>query len=234
MRSEDVLARAEEALKRHGGRSPLEKRSVQRLLDAGKIKFKRLAWLTAAFLFGVPLFALLVTPLDIGGIILAVMAYFGLSLAALLWPAGVQRVKDDALPSLPLSQLPQSTELWLTDQRRALPPPAQLLVDGIGERLDILGPQLRMIDEKAPAAFEVRRLIADELPELVRGYQRVPAHLRREGRNGMSPDQQLVDGLNVVTSELDRMSLQLASGDLDKLATQGRYLELKYQGDPQG
>jgi hypothetical protein len=49
----------------------------------------------------------------------------------------------------------------------------------------------------------------------------------------MSPDKQLVEGLHVVDAELQRMSEQLASGDLHKLATQGRYLELKYQGDPQ-
>jgi hypothetical protein len=44
----------------------------------------------------------------------------------------------------------------------------------------------------------------------------------------------LIEGLNVVDAELQRMSEQLASGDLYKLATQGRYLELKYQGDPDG
>ena len=74
-------------------------------------------------------------------------------------------------------------------------------------------------------------LFRSELPELVKGYNRVPVNLRREGVNGMSPDRQLVDGLAVVDSELKRMSEQLAAGDLNKLATQGRYLELKYQGD---
>ena len=66
------------------------------------------------------------------------------------------------------------------------------------------------------------------------GHLRVPKHLRREGLNGMSPDTQLIEGLNVVDAELQRMSEQLASGDLRKLATQGRYLELKYQGDSDG
>ena len=68
------------------------------------------------------------------------------------------------------------------------------------------------------------------LPELVNGYLRVPDHLRRDGLNGMSPDKQLVEGLNVVESELQRMSEQIASGDLQRIATQSRYLELKYQG----
>jgi hypothetical protein len=37
----------------------------------------------------------------------------------------------------------------------------------------------------------------------------------------------------VVDSELERMSTQLAAGDLKALATQGRYLELKYLGTPE-
>ena len=44
------------------------------------------------------------------------------------------------------------------------------------------------------------------------------------------PEKQLLDGLAVVDTELSRMSEQLARGDLERLATQGKYLELKYQG----
>jgi hypothetical protein len=93
----------------------------------------------------------------------------------------------------------------------------------------VLSNQLRSLDEKEPAAAEIRRLVAHDLPELVNGYGRVPSTLRKEGLNGISPDRQLLDGLGVVESELKRMSEQLAAGDLNKLATQGRYLELKYQ-----
>jgi hypothetical protein len=230
MRSDDVLARAEAALERHGGRSRLQQRAFSRLIDAGKIKARRILWLSVAFLFGVPAFALLVQPIGIGGLMLAVMAWMGAALAAVMLPAGVRAAPQD-LPSAPLKSLPLSTEAWLAGQRRALPPPAQRLVDGIGLKLEQLAPQLQSLDEKQPAAFEIRRLIANDLPELVSGYVRVPEHLRREGVNGMSPDQQLVDGLGVVESELQRMSEQLAAGDLHKLATQGRYLELKYQGE---
>jgi len=105
------------------------------------------------------------------------------------------------------------------------------LVNDIGRKLDTLGMQLQTLNESEPIAGELRRLIGDELPELVNGYNRVPQHLRRDGINGMSPDKQLVDGLGVVDTELTRLSEQLASGDLNTLATQGRYLELKYQGD---
>lgn len=231
MRSDEVLARAEAALQRHGGRSRLQQRTVSRMIHAGKIKAKRFAWLTVGFLVGVPLFSLLVTPIGLLGFFLSIMAYLGLALAVVLAPA-TRDVPVADLPSAPLKALPLSTEAWLAGQRRALPPPAQRLVDGIGLKLEQLAAQVQTLDEKEPAALEVRRLIADDLPELVNGYLRVPAHLRREGLNGMSPDKQLVEGLGVVEGELQRMSEQLASGDLHKLATQGRYLELKYQGDP--
>jgi hypothetical protein len=71
--------------------------------------------------------------------------------------------------------------------------------------------------------------MAEELPELVSGYQRVPANMRRKTGDGISPDRQLMDGLTVVESELGRMTEQLARGHLDRLATQNRYLELKYR-----
>lgn len=233
LRSDDVLARAQAALERHGGQSRMQQRALSRMVTAGKIKAKRIAWLTVAFLFGVPAFSLFVTPIGLIGFFLSIPLFLGLALAALLLPAGVY-TPPEQLPNAPLKALPLSTEAWLSSQRRALPPPAQRLSDGIGLKLEHLTPQLQTLDERDPAALEIRRLIADELPELVNGYLRVPKHLRREGLNGMSPDKQLVEGLNVVDAELQRMSEQLASGDLHKLATQGRYLELKYQGDPEG
>ncbi len=160
---------------------------------------------------------------------LAVIAFLGLALAAVLFP--VKQVASTILPQTELAQLPLSTEAWLADQRRALPPPAQRLADGIGMRLEQLAPQLDRINDKEPAAAAVRRLIAEELPELINGYQRVPPHLRTQQINGLSPDKQLLDGLAVVDSELERMSAQIAVGDLNQLATQKRYLEIKYQGD---
>ncbi|MGB3931696.1 MAG: hypothetical protein WBL20_22345, partial [Sphingobium sp.] len=111
----------------------------------------------------------------------------------------------------------------------ALPAPAVTLVDSIGVRLETLAPQLERIGEGDPAAQEIRKLLADHLPELVTGYQSIPEPLRREERNGRIPEKQLVEGLSVIDAEIARMSETLASGDLDKLAVQNRFLELKYQ-----
>ena len=135
------------------------------------------------------------------------------------------------LASSDITLLPQKTEAWLQRQRAALPPPAQRLADGIGLKLEQLAPQVASLDPREPAAAEVRKLLSVELPELIDGYTRVPLNLRQEAGNGLAPDKQLIEALSVVDSELARMSADLASGDLNKLATQGRYLELKYKDE---
>jgi len=171
-----------------------------------------------------------VTPLGIGGFFLMLVAMAIVFFGILGWPQAPEPTPQQMAKSdLPL--LPRQTERWLEAQRPALPAPAQRLADDIGIKLEAIGPQLATLDPREPAAYEFRKLMAEELPELVEGYKRVPERMRRETRNGSSPDKQLVEGLRVVDEELLRMSEQLVSGDLDKLATQGRYLALKYRGE---
>lgn len=176
------------------------------------------------------LFNLLVSPLGIGGIFVALIAVVIVGLTIMMWP-GIAEPTAETLVQTDIKTLPARTEQWLERQRPALPAPAQRLTDGIGVKLETLAPQLQALDPSEPAAVEIRKLIGEELPELVSGYQRVPQSLRREDRNGKSPDRQLIEGLEVVESELARMTEQLASGDLHRLATQGRFLELKYRGE---
>ena len=120
------------------------------------------------------------------------------------------------------------TELWLENQRPALPAPAVQLVDQIGVQLDALGLQLEGIAEQ-PATVEVRKLVGEHLPEMISTYRRIPGHLRDELRpDGRSPAEQLTDGLGKISGEIDQITRQLAAGDLDKLAVRGRFLEYKY------
>ena len=172
----------------------------------------------------------LITPIGTTGVMIAFLAMLATMCLAIMLSREPE-VSFDTLAQSDLKSLPATTERWLHSQRPAMPAPAVRLVDGIGVKLETLQSQVQFLDPREPVALEVRRLIADDLPELVKGYTRVPQHLRAEGLNGMSPDKQLLDGLGVVDSELDRLSEQLATGDLNTLATQGRYLELKYQGD---
>jgi hypothetical protein len=165
------------------------------------------------------------------------LAVMGLLIAATLlfaiFPlAAPPRVEQ--LQQVPLKALPATTERWLEAQRPALPSPVRGLVDAIGVKLEVLSPQLAQLDEASPAASEVRKLVGEQLPELINGYARVPEPLRRVERNGLTPDQQLAQGLQVIDDEIAEMSAQLAQGDLDLLATRGRYLQIKYQDQELG
>jgi hypothetical protein len=139
----------------------------------------------------------------------------------------------EQLAQVPLKALPLTTERWLEAQRPALPSPVRGLVDSIGVKLEMLAPQLAQLDDNSPAAGEVRTLVGEQLPELIKGYSRVPEPLRRVERHGLTPDQQLAQGLQVIDDEIAQMSAQLAQGDLDLLATRGRYLQIKYRDEDQ-
>ena len=167
-------------------------------------------------------------PLGTTGVMIALGLIVAALLLIVLLPSE-PRVRTQALAAAPLTALPLQTEIWLDNQRKALPAPAVTLADSIGVKLETLAPQLERLSEQEPAAQEIRKLLSDHLPELVTGYESIPASLRREERNGRVPEQQLVEGLTVIDGELARISETLASGDIDKLAVQNRFLELKYQ-----
>lgn len=225
--ADDILARASSVLERSQIRQQVERGARSAAIRLRRVAITAFAILVAAFIFGA-----FVSPLGIGGVLaVALMIMFAVLFVGLLPTKKRVRVPDlKTLPSTPLPQLPSKTKAWLDGQKLALPAPARSLADGIGVKLAALEPQLAMLDEREPAAAAVRRLIGDELPELVRGYQSVPDALRKTDTDGMMPEKQLVEGLSVVDSELKRMSEQLARGDLERLATQGKYLELKYSG----
>jgi len=166
--------------------------------------------------------------------ILGATAVAGLLILAtlffLLMPAGPEPTPE-RLREVPLKALPGQTARFLDTQRPALPAPARTLLDGIGVRLDTLAPQLATLGEDDPAAVEVRKLVGEQLPEFLKGYARVPEPLRKVERNGKTPDAELADGLKVIDEEIAEMTAKLAQGDLDSLATRGRYLEIKYRDD---
>jgi hypothetical protein len=229
MRSDDVLARASETLDRvrqqemrkNGRIAKLGRRAVRATKYAigGAFAVLVIALITGIFI-----------PLGITGILLTFLAMMA-AMCLGVFLSGEPAVKVESLPQIAIAQLPDQASGWLGQQRKLLPPPAQRLADGIGLTLEQLSPQLHTLNDQEPAAATLRRLIAEELPELVNGYQRVPQHLRAQDVSGLTPDKQLVNGLTIVDSELKRMSEQIARGDLTQLATQSRYLEIKYQGD---
>ena len=223
--SDLIISKAEELMRRASpeGRAAARRRRERRKQRAIRM-MRRMFFLTLAILVAAVAWGLIIGPIGGTGVMAVALGIVLAWIGVLLFSAEPE-ARVEQLPQVPLKALPQRTEQWLDTQRPALPAPANRLIDQIGVRLEGLAPCVQGLDEREPAAVEVRRLVGEELPELVRGYQRVPQQLRRQG-----PDAQLVEGLRVVESELARMTQQLASGDLDKLATQGKYLELKYRG----
>jgi hypothetical protein len=223
--SDLIITKAEELIRRVSpeGRAAARRRRERRKARAARM-MRRMFFVSLAILVGAVVWGM-ISPIGASWVMAVALAMILAWVGVILFTAE-PAAKAEELPQVPLKALPHRTEQWLEAQRPALPAPANRLIDQIGVRLEGLTPCLQNLDEREPAALEVRRLVGEELPELVRGYQRVPPQLRRQG-----PDAQLVDGLRLVDSELVRMTEQLASGHLDQLATQGKYLELKYRGE---
>jgi len=207
------------ALKAQRRRQAATNRLLLRCLIAGLIIA---ALLTIAIQLGVP----------IGSAgLLGAFAGWVATCVAIATASRERPATSDVLAATWLHQLPDVAGRWLEGQRAALPAPALRVADDILHRLEGMTPQLAQLDPKEPAADAVRKLLCVELPDLITGYHAVPPSLRdRAGSGGQSADSHLVEGLGVIDAEVARMTEQLARGAFDEVATQRRYLELKYDG----
>ena len=182
--------------------------------------------------------AAMVAGLVINGIGFAGIMATALAIVAALFVFGSfpkLRVPDlSSLNSGGVRRMVGNTELWLEAQRPALPAPAVQLVDRIGVQLDALGLQLERAGEDQPAVAEVRKLVGEHLPGLVSTYTAIPAHLRKEQSAGRTPDEELTDSLGRISSEIESVTRQLASGQIDKLAITTRFLDYKYGDGVEG
>lgn len=224
---DDIILKANELIERTSQRYQRTSRKFDRTRRDLTTRLKRMVMAVAAVLIGAGIIGFMVGGIGTTGVLLVL----GLLIACLAFafiPTLESPVEPGKLAEVDLKALPLKTEIWLESQRRGLPRAALPIVDAISNRLDTLAPQLAKLDSREPAAFEVRRLLSDHLPQLVTGYQSIPPTLRNQPRNGRVPDAQLVEGLSVIEQEIATMTQQLASGDLDNLAAHNRFLEMKY------
>jgi hypothetical protein len=236
-KSDMILREARQSLvnnRDHGGR----RNSIGRRSAALKREHltRKLVRLVVA-IFGVWLAAsvagLILDGIGVSGIIMALLA----TVVAIGVFSRYPKMKVPSRASLSgsdVKSLVGRTELWLESQRPALPAPAVQLVDQIGGQLDALGLQLDGLQENSIAAVEVRKLVGEHLPELVSTYTSIPRHLRAEQSGGRTPDQQLAESLGKISTEIDSVTRQLASGAIDNLAIKTRYLDYKYGAGPEG
>jgi len=163
------------------------------------------------------------TGVDAGALLL-----FLLGCAAIFVGFRRKPVRIAELQTVPLTAVPSKVGDWLEQQRNLLPAPAIPVIDSLTRQLSALGPQLAAI-ERDPGAGAVRKLVATELPELVERYRNIPASVAPA-----EAGTQLVEGLKIIDGEIHRLSSDLASGSFDALATQNRYLQLKYDAGLSG
>jgi hypothetical protein len=215
------------------------RRKRRRKRTATRVVLAILAMMVTTFVIIPTMIAMgfLLGPRGVEGLIAAPLLLIT-SWAAILYWAFARKQAPPKLPALAaksqIAQLPAQTDEWLDAQRTFLPFLAQAKLDSIGMRLEALSTQLQgsSSESERPAAAELRRLLGEELPELVRGYRKVPRALQQQPLHGGStPERQLIEGLTTIDEQIGRMHEQLAADDLQALAVHQRYLDLKYKRD---
>ncbi|MEO1647864.1 MAG: hypothetical protein AAFR32_03490 [Pseudomonadota bacterium] len=209
-----------------------------RSIGQGSAKEKAKVWMSRLKYFIGALVTIFVTA-SVAGLILDGIGFTGVMMTALAVMAAAyvfgnypkqKTVKRTDLKQGSPAEMVANTELWLEQQREALPPPAVQVVERLGTQLDALGLQLETIDAGHPAMNDVRELVGEYLPETIDNYRKIPEHLRKEEHTGKSADERLTDSLGKLSGEIDRVTRQLAEGAMDDLAIKDRYLEYRYGG----
>ncbi|WP_284124388.1 hypothetical protein [Parerythrobacter aestuarii] len=237
--SDHIIRAASQSLveQRNGG---VHRRA--RSVGRGSFKLKSQHWMKKVRNIAIGVFALWVGASVIGSIIgglgfTGVMAVGAATLATLFFLGKYPKMKVPKRADLNtenVRQLVAKTELWLEMQRSRLPKPIAASLSVIGGQLDELEPQLAEVDQMHPTAKEIRKLVGEDLPDMIEGFLKIPESLRYEERSGTTPVKQLENGLEVISRELDSINRQLAQGSIDDLAIRGRYLDYKYSEGIEG
>ncbi|MBJ6120835.1 hypothetical protein [Sphingomonas mollis] len=224
------LTHAEELLRRM---SPEGREQARREREAKARRQRRLmVRLVVAAVASLLIWALL-AGMATAGVALAIASALMLLLTTLVFTRADPRAPGrEALTQAALPCLAEEAVVWIAAQRRGLPPPALQLIDAMSRRLDELVPRLGRLDPRSPEAASIRKLVAVELPDLVEGWRAVPISMRRVSHaDGRTPDDHLINGLQLIGSELAKAGEKLERSTFDEIAVQGRYLELKYSED---
>ena len=208
-------------------------------IGVGSAMAKRKVWMDRAKFFAGAVLAILISA-SVAGIVLNGIGFTGVMMVALAVMAAafvftkypkVKIPKRSDLKQGNPKQMVARVELWLENQRSALPAMAAALVDKMGGQLDALGAQLESMDAGHPAMSEVRELVGDYIPETIDNYRKIPEHLRGEEHAGGTADARLVESLTKISGELDRVTRRLAEGAMDDLAVKSRYLDYRFGSD---
>ena len=229
-RTLEIVERVNRTLDEKGGEVAAQRRREwQRVNRAVGRKFAK-AGVAVGLISLLTIVVGLITPIGMFGFLAAAGIAIGIAALLFFWPG------DAAMPTVPKDvpngEMVQRFDSFLYKSRRALPAPAQSVVDGISAELGTLKATLERVDAMDPDAQDARRLMSIHLPGLVERYVNVPPAYRSEpDAEGLTVDQRLVEGLGAAKSALGEVSQRLAKRDMDAFQTQGRFIKTKY-GEP--
>jgi hypothetical protein len=176
-----------------------------------------------------------ITPIGLFGFLAAVALAVAVAGLLFFWSSREETAVPTVPQDLPNAEMVQRFDSYLYRTRRALPAPAQTVVDGISAQLGTLRQTLERTDALDPDAQEARRLMSVHLPGLIDRYANVPQAYRGEAdAEGKTVDQRLVEGLTASRTALSDVAERLAKRDVDAFSTQGRFIESKYGQADQG
>ena len=217
----------------------LRRQRLERLRQARQVKwqhrFQRLKRATVATcaIFALSLvIAYFTEGIGVEGMFLMLFAMIVAFVVLSLFPR-TRNLAIGNVSTLDLRELIDRTQMWLETQRRLLPGKTHPVVDLLGSRLHDLSPHLITLNENEPAAYEIRKLLGEHLPSLIESYTNIPEALRHQPHAGSTPQEQLMDGLVTVVSEVETIGSMVARSELDTLAIRGRFLAARY-GPPSG
>lgn len=228
--ADEVVARNDERLHRMGladvARRGRARRRQMAAENAGR-RLKRAGLVGGTIIGGLLLWGLIIGPIGTTGLILAVLLGLAGMVMAGVWNRNEPQPRDLAEASA--TAMPAATEAWLYRQR--LPAKASPQIDGIGALLATLETQLSRVPPTDPIAQDLARLLGKHLPDLVERYTRVP--IEQRGRtidsDGNTIETTLIEGLQIVETELARASDALSAADRDAVLVQGKFLEKRYR-----
>ncbi len=226
---ENTLARFDEITARLDGHVPTRPAARAQVTRVGK-KVANIAIAVMAVIAATIGYGLIVGPIGWGGLFLAVLAIVFVLVFFSVYPREREPKRVQYNEQLPTKTVVQQLGTLLNHRRTALPAPAAMRADAIGEQLPLLEDRLADLDALDPLAQDARRLMGKHLPDLIDRYEKVPAAYRtqRDG-DGLTVDERLVASLDAARIALDDIGAKLHKQDIDAFETQGRFIESRYK-----
>lgn len=218
---------AEDFLRRHVKSKAVreaEKRRKERRTREALARLRRGAAVAGLSGAGAVGYSLAIAPFSSVGAVAVGAAATVATGAALFWPSG-RRVEGGRF-ECEFRDLVPVAEDWLLARRPNLPGRAAGVLDEILVGLKDLEPHLCSLQPDGPLAGEARRLIGRHLPRLIEAYLATPSAVRRREPQMA---ERLIQGLDTVADELERLCAEVARDPKFNFDVQERFIRTRYR-----